>query len=100
VKQSDLGEYEENTREKQRDANIQGKSQAPRQTKPYGWQTPSSPRKEAKREESRGLVKMLVSCLSMSINIISISPFLNMFSQKVVSHIDVFGSPMENWIMG
>jgi hypothetical protein len=29
VKQSVLGEYEENAREKQRDTNIQGKSQAP-----------------------------------------------------------------------
>jgi hypothetical protein len=25
---------------------------------------------------------------------------LNMVSQKVVSHFNVFGSPMENWIMG
>jgi hypothetical protein len=25
---------------------------------------------------------------------------LNMVSQKVVSHFDVFGSPVENWIMG
>jgi hypothetical protein len=24
---------------------------------------------------------------------------LNMVSQKVVSHFDVFGSPMENWVM-
>jgi hypothetical protein len=29
VRQYDLGEYEENTREKQRDINIQDKSQAP-----------------------------------------------------------------------
>jgi hypothetical protein len=33
VKQDDLGEYEENAREKKRDINIQGKSQAPPQTK-------------------------------------------------------------------
>jgi hypothetical protein len=25
---------------------------------------------------------------------------LNMVSPKVVSHFDVFGSPMENWVMG
>jgi hypothetical protein len=25
---------------------------------------------------------------------------LNMASQKVVSHFDLFGSPVENWIMG
>jgi hypothetical protein len=50
VKQSDLGEYEENAREKQNvqytrqstnSTSNQGKSQAPRQTKPYGWQTSS-----------------------------------------------------------
>jgi hypothetical protein len=34
VKQDDLGEYEENAAEKQRDTNIQGKSQPPLQTKP------------------------------------------------------------------
>jgi hypothetical protein len=34
VKQNDLCEYEENAREKQRDTNIQGKSQASPQTKP------------------------------------------------------------------
>jgi hypothetical protein len=33
VKQSDLGEYEENRKENQKDTNIQGKSQAPSQTK-------------------------------------------------------------------
>jgi hypothetical protein len=25
---------------------------------------------------------------------------LNMVSRKVVSHFDVFGSPVENWVMG
>jgi hypothetical protein len=25
---------------------------------------------------------------------------LNMVSQKVVSHFDVFSSPVENWVMG
>jgi hypothetical protein len=34
VKQNDLGEYEENAREKQNDTNIQSKSQALPQTKP------------------------------------------------------------------
>jgi hypothetical protein len=57
------------------------------------------PHKEAKPEELRGLVKMLASCLSMSINIISLS-LLNMVTQKVVSHSYVFGSPMENRVMG
>jgi hypothetical protein len=34
VKQNDLGEYEENAREKQRDTNIQDKLQASPQTNP------------------------------------------------------------------
>jgi hypothetical protein len=26
--------------------------------------------------------------------------FLNMVSQEVVSHYDVFGSPVKNWVLG
>jgi hypothetical protein len=26
--------------------------------------------------------------------------FLNMVSQEVVSHFDVFGSPVKNWVLG
>jgi hypothetical protein len=40
VKQSDLGEYDENAREKQI---IQDKAPTPSQTKPYGWQNQSPP---------------------------------------------------------
>jgi hypothetical protein len=56
VKQDGLGEYEENAREKQRDTNIQGKTQAPTppQTKPYGRQTPISPVNQ-QSEKHRGV---------------------------------------------
>jgi hypothetical protein len=54
---------------------IQYKSPTPPQTNPYGWQTPISPRKSAKREASRGLMKMPTRCLSVSIYLISMSPF-------------------------
>jgi hypothetical protein len=40
VRQSDLGEYEENAREKQNIQVYKVKAQTPPQTKPYGWQTP------------------------------------------------------------
>jgi hypothetical protein len=40
VKQGDLGEYEENAREKQIIQYTRQKHQLPPQTKPYGWQTP------------------------------------------------------------
>jgi hypothetical protein len=44
VKQSDLGEYEQNVREKQ---NIQEKAPTPPQTKSYRWQTLSFQLKRA-----------------------------------------------------
>jgi hypothetical protein len=44
VKQSDLGEYEQNAREKQ---NIQEKAPTLSQTKSYGWQTPNFQLKRA-----------------------------------------------------
>jgi hypothetical protein len=67
VRQSDLGEYEENAREKQNIHAYKSKAPTPPQTKPYGWQTPIFSRKSANREESRGLVKILANCLSVSI---------------------------------
>jgi hypothetical protein len=51
------------------------KAPTPPQTKPYGRQTPISPRKSVNREESRGLVKMSANCLLVSIYLISMSPF-------------------------
>jgi hypothetical protein len=52
VKQSDLGEYEENVREKQRDTNIQGKSQTPPQTKDGKHQAPPT---KKQNEKNRGV---------------------------------------------
>jgi hypothetical protein len=40
-----------------------------------------------------------VSQLPLCVNNLYLS-LLNMVSQKVVSHFDVFGSPVENWVMG
>jgi hypothetical protein len=51
------------------------KALSPPQIKLYGWQTPIPHRKSANREESRGLVKMSANCLSVSMYLISISPF-------------------------
>jgi hypothetical protein len=69
--------------------NIHDKAPTPPQTKPYGWQTPISPRKSANREESRGLMKMSANYLSMSIYLISMPPLLYMISQKVVSPLNM-----------
>jgi hypothetical protein len=51
MKPSDLGEYEENAREKQTIYVYKSKAPTPPQTKPYGWQIPISPRNSANREE-------------------------------------------------
>jgi hypothetical protein len=82
VKQGDLGEYEENAREKQNiqythqstnSPSNQGKSQAPPQTKPYGWQTSSS---ELKREVTR------TRGFSMQKTILPLNPRQNTTSVK------------------
>jgi hypothetical protein len=52
------------------------------------------PHKAAKREASMVLVKISASCLSISMYFITV-PLLNMVSQEVVSHFDVFHTPME-----
>jgi hypothetical protein len=54
--------------------NIQDKAPTLPQTKPYGWQTPIPP-KSTNQEKLRGLMKMLANCLSMSMYLISMSPF-------------------------
>jgi hypothetical protein len=43
VKQGDLGEYEENGREKIKYTIYKTKTLTPPQIKPYGWQTPIPP---------------------------------------------------------
>jgi hypothetical protein len=42
-----------------------------------------------------------VSQLSLGIDVSHLNiSLLNVISQEVVSHFDVFGSPVENWVMG
>jgi hypothetical protein len=74
----------------------------PPQTKPYGWQTPIPPplRKSANREESRGLVKMSANCLSVSMYLISVSPFSTWSLRKVVSPLNMSHLFVEDWIFG
>jgi hypothetical protein len=55
------------------------------------------PHKAANREASRSLVKISANCLYVYVFHHYI-PFLNMVSQEVVSHFDVFGSPMKSWV--
>jgi hypothetical protein len=75
VKQDDLGGYEENAREKQKITVYKANHRHPLKPSHRVGKHLAPPCKEAKREESRGLVKMSANCLSVSINFISISPF-------------------------
>jgi hypothetical protein len=69
--------------EKSKIYNIHDKAPTPPQTKPYGWQRPIPPsRKSANREESRSLVKILAYCLSVSIYLISMSPYSTLSLRK------------------
>jgi hypothetical protein len=101
VKQGDLGEYEENAREKAKCTIYKAKELSPPQTKPYGWQTLIPPRKSANREESRGLVKMSANCLSVSIYLISMSPSLHDLSESGVSsqHVSSFYGRLDFWLL-
>jgi hypothetical protein len=54
VKQHDLGEYEENVREKQNIQYIRQKTPTSPQIKPYGWQTPISPANQ-QTEKNQGV---------------------------------------------
>jgi hypothetical protein len=75
VKQSDFGEYEENAREKQKIQVYKIKHKLPLKPSHKDGKYQFPPHKEAKREESRVLVKISANCLSVSIYLISISPF-------------------------
>jgi hypothetical protein len=75
VKQSDLVEYEENARENQNIQYTRQKHQLPLKPSHMDGKHQLPPRKLANREESRGLVKMSANCLSVSIYLISVSPF-------------------------
>jgi hypothetical protein len=95
VKQNDLGEYEK-TKEKQKDTNIQSKSQAPLKPSHRDGKLP------LQRSKTRGIegfgenVSQLPLCVNELYLYISL---LNMISQEVVSHFNVFGSPVENWVI-
>jgi hypothetical protein len=101
VKQSDLGEYEENAREGKRyKYTRQVTSPPPPSNQAIGMADTKLPPQRSKVRRIEGLgenVSQLPLCVNEHHLYISL---LNMVSQKVVSHFNVFGSPMENWVMG
>jgi hypothetical protein len=61
-------------------------------------QAPPPQRSKTRRIEGFGEnVRQLSLCVNKLYLYLSL---LNMVSQKVVSHFDAFGSPVENWVMG
>jgi hypothetical protein len=97
VKQSDLGEYEKNAREKQKYTIHKAEAPTPPQTKPYGWQTPIPPRK-SRRIKGFG---ENVSQLSLGVYVSHLNvPLLYMISQKVVSPLNLSHLFVEDWIFG
>jgi hypothetical protein len=98
VKQGDLGEYEENGREKQRDTNIQANHKLPSNQAIAMVNTKLLLQRSKIRRikgfgENVGQLPLCVNKLHLYLSL------LNMVSHKVVSHIDVFDSPVENWVM-
>jgi hypothetical protein len=58
------------------------------------------PPQRSKTRRIKGFGKN-ISQLSLYVNKLHLYlSLLNMVSQKVASHFNVFGSPMENWVMG
>jgi hypothetical protein len=90
VKQSDLGEYEENVREKQNIQYTKQKTPTPPQTKPYGWQTPIPPSPQiSKSRRIKGFGEN-VGQLSLGVYVSHLhAPLLYMISQEVVSPLNM-----------
>jgi hypothetical protein len=88
VKQSNLGEYEENVREKQ---NIQytGKATTPHQTKPCEWQTPIPPQQISRVRSIKGFGEDISQLfLGVYVSHLNVS-LLYMISQEVVSSVNM-----------
>jgi hypothetical protein len=97
VKQSDLGEYEENAKEKQTIREYKSKAPTPPQMKPYGWQTPIS---SCKSRRIKGF-GVNVSQLSLDVYIPHLNvSLLYMISQKVVSPLNMSHLFVKDWIFG
>jgi hypothetical protein len=103
VKQSDLGEYKKKCKKKAKDTNIQANHKA--SLKPSHrdgkHQAPSSlpPPQRSKTRIIKGFGKN-ISQLPLCVNKLHLYLPSQHGLSKMVSHFDVFGSPIENWVMG
>jgi hypothetical protein len=99
VKQDDLGEYEENAREKQKYTIYKAKAPTPPQIKPYGWQTSIPPTPQiSKSRRIKGFGEN-IGQLSLGVYISHLNvPLLCMIFQKVVSSLNMSHLFVESWI--
>jgi hypothetical protein len=96
VKQNDLGEYEENANKYTYTRQIT--SSPSNQDIEMSNTKPPPQRSKTRRIEGFGKnVSQPPLCVNELHLYIS---FLIMVSQEVLSHFDVFDSPVENWVMG
>jgi hypothetical protein len=75
VKQSDLGEYKENAREKQNIHYTRKSTNSPSNQAMRMTITDPPPGISVNQEDSRSVVKMSTNCLSVSMYLISMSSF-------------------------
>ena len=100
MKQSDLGEYEENTREKQKIYKYTRQNTSSPSNQAIEVANTKLPPQRSKTRRIEGFGEN-VSQLPLCVNELYLYlSFLNMVSHEVVSHFYVFGSPVEHWVMG
>jgi hypothetical protein len=100
VKQSDLGEYAENARERQMIQVYKIKYKPPPSNQAIRMSNTNFPSQNNKMRRVKGFGDD-VSQLSLYIDISHLNIFLlNVISQEVVSHLNVSHSLVEDWVFG
>jgi hypothetical protein len=95
-----LVEYEENVREKQKDTNIQDRTQTPPSNQAIRMGNTMFPLQRSKTSPIKGFGEN-ISQLSLCINVSHLDvSLLNMVSQEVVSPLKVSHSFVEDWVFG
>jgi hypothetical protein len=100
VKQSDLGEYEDNAREKQKYTIYKVKAPTPPSNQAMWMANTNSPPQISKSRRIKGFGEN-VDQLSLGVYVSHLNvPLLYMISQKVVSPLNMSHLFVEDWIFG
>jgi hypothetical protein len=95
-----LDRYDEMQCDKNKIEYIQGKSTSSPSNQAIGMANTKLPTQRSKTRSIKGFgenISQLPLCINIFHHYISL---FNMVSQEVVSHFDMFCSPMENWVLG